>query len=72
VVNIGTRQTGRDRGKNVLDVGYNKNDIKKAINEQLTIGKYSMEPIYGDGFAGSRIAKILATEVVDIQKCITY
>jgi hypothetical protein len=31
-----------------------------------------MEPIYGDGRAGQRIADILSTEVVDVQKCITY
>jgi UDP-N-acetylglucosamine 2-epimerase len=72
VVNIGTRQTGRDRGKNVIDVEYNKIDIKNAIKDQLNIGKYSMEPIYGDGFAGKRIANILSNEEVNIQKCITY
>jgi UDP-hydrolysing UDP-N-acetyl-D-glucosamine 2-epimerase len=72
VVNIGTRQNGRDRGKNVIDVDYNKINIKNAIAKQLNFGKYTMEPIYGDGFAGKRIANILANEVVDIQKYITY
>ena len=72
VVNIGTRQNARDRGLNVLDVNYDKLEITNAIERQVTHGKYSMNPIYGDGKAGIRIAEILATEEVNIQKCITY
>ena len=72
VVNIGTRQTARDRGSNVLDVRHDKGDIKAAITQQITHGPYAMEPIYGDGRAGERIAQILSTEVVDVQKRITY
>jgi UDP-hydrolysing UDP-N-acetyl-D-glucosamine 2-epimerase len=72
VVNIGTRQTARDRGSNVLDVSYDKDEIKAAIAQQVSHGPYAMEPIYGDGRAGQRIADILSTEVVDVQKCITY
>jgi UDP-hydrolysing UDP-N-acetyl-D-glucosamine 2-epimerase len=72
VVNIGTRQTARDRGSNVLDVPYDKDKIKVAIARQVSHGSYPMEPIYGDGRAGQRIAEILSTEVVDVQKCITY
>ena len=72
VVNIGTRQTARDRGSNVMDVGYDKDEIKAAIARQIDRGRYSMEPIYGDGRAGERIADILSTEDVNVQKCITY
>lgn len=72
VVNIGTRQNARDRGSNVLDVPYGKDEIKAAIARQVDHGRYTMEPIYGDGRAGVRIANILSTEVVDVQKCITY
>ncbi len=72
VVNIGTRQTARDRGSNVLDVSYVKDEIKDAIARQVSHGPYAMEPIYGDGHAGQRIANILSTELVDVQKCITY
>jgi UDP-hydrolysing UDP-N-acetyl-D-glucosamine 2-epimerase len=72
VVNIGTRQNARDRGSNVLDVPYSKDEIKAAIARQVDHGRYAMEPIYGDGRAGVRIANILSTEVVDVQKCITY
>jgi UDP-hydrolysing UDP-N-acetyl-D-glucosamine 2-epimerase len=72
VVNIGTRQNARDRGRNVMDAAYDKDKIKATITRQLAHGRYAMEPIYGDGHAGERIADILSTEVVDIQKCITY
>lgn len=72
VVNIGTRQKMRDRAKNVIDVNYDKNDIRDAIHRQLAHGHYAMEPLYGDGHAGERIADILSTERVDVQKCITF
>ena len=72
VVNIGTRQNARDRGSNVHDVPYEKDEIKVAIARQVSHGQYAMEPIYGDGRAGQRIADILSTETVDVQKCITY
>lgn len=72
VVNIGTRQNARDRGSNVMDVPYGLDEIKVAIARQVGHGPYAMEPIYGDGRAGQRIADILSTEMVDVQKCITY
>jgi UDP-hydrolysing UDP-N-acetyl-D-glucosamine 2-epimerase len=72
VVNIGTRQHMRDRGDNVIEVGYDKKQISDAIAKQVVHGRYDMNPIYGDGTAGSKIADVLATEKVDIQKCITY
>lgn len=72
VVNIGTRQTSRDRGSNVVDVSHEKDLIKAAIARQVEHGQYAMEPIYGDGNAGQRIADILSTEIVNVQKCITY
>jgi len=75
VVNIGTRQMGRMRGKNVIDVSYNKDDILKAIKKQLSHGKYNPEYIYGDGRAAERIVKVLR-EVnlaeIPIQKKICY
>jgi len=71
-VNIGTRQMGRERGRNVIDVGYNREQILAAIQQQLRNGRYPSEHIYGDGHAGERIAGILATCEVRIQKRITY
>jgi len=71
-VNVGTRQLGRERGKNVIDVSYDREQILDAIQRQLKNGRYASEHIYGDGHAGERIAKILASCPLRIQKRITY
>ncbi len=71
-VNIGPRQEGRDRGSNVLDTDYNKEQIVEAVWTQMANGRYPMEPIYGDGHAGERIAEILSTKQLSIHKRITY
>ncbi|MDB4403125.1 UDP-N-acetylglucosamine 2-epimerase [bacterium] len=60
VVNIGSRQVGRERGGNVVDVGYDANEIRGAIQEQASRGLYPEEHIYGDGRAGPRLAKWIA------------
>ncbi len=72
VVNVGSRQVGRERGRNVIDVAPDRAEIRAAIETQISKGTYPMDPIYGDGRAGARIASILATENVDIQKRIAY
>lgn len=71
-VNIGTRQMGRERGKNVVNVGHDRQEIMEAVGQQLQHGRYPSDPIYGDGHAGERIAKILAACPLRIQKRITY
>tara|TARA_Y100000591_G_scaffold330407_1_gene361338 strand:- start:2085 stop:3236 length:1152 start_codon:yes stop_codon:yes gene_type:complete len=72
VVNIGTRQNQREQSNNVIDVDYNKDEIENAIRKQMSHGKYASSTLYGDGTAGKKIAHILATESVNIQKTITY
>jgi UDP-hydrolysing UDP-N-acetyl-D-glucosamine 2-epimerase len=71
-VNIGPRQDGRDRGSNVVDVDYDAEQIADATRAQMQNGRYEMEPIYGDGHAGERIADILSTKQLSIHKRITY
>ena len=71
-VNVGTRQAGRERGSNVVDVSCNKEEIREAIMKQIQHGKYKSEPIYGDGSAGKKIADILYNTTVEVQKRITY
>ncbi len=71
-VNIGSRQTGRQRGANVTDVGHSRDEVVAALERQLEHGRYDSEPIYGDGGAGKRIADVLATVEPSIQKRITY
>jgi UDP-hydrolysing UDP-N-acetyl-D-glucosamine 2-epimerase len=68
VVNIGSRQVGRDRGRNVLDVGYDRNDIRCAIDRHLSNGRYASDPLYGDGNAGHRIAQSLSEASLSIEK----
>lgn len=72
VVNIGSRQEGRERGRNVIDVAGGRQPIAEAIARQLRHGRYQMDPIYGSGRAGERIAEVLSKVQVNVQKRITY
>ena len=72
VVNIGSRQNGRERGANVIDVVYNSEAIKSAISKHLQYGKYDKSPIYGNGDAGEQIAQQIATTDIDFKKVLTY
>lgn len=71
-VNIGTRQGGREHGRNVVHVGYDRNEIETAIRSQIEHGRYERDTTFGDGDAGRRIADILATADFKIQKRLTY
>jgi len=80
VVNIGTRQIGRQRAENIVDVGYSKRDIKKAIQKALFDEKFkgkvkNCKNLYGDGQAGIRIATILSELRISrrlLEKRMTY
>jgi UDP-hydrolysing UDP-N-acetyl-D-glucosamine 2-epimerase len=71
-VNIGTRQAGRERGPNVVDVPHDREAIVEAVRQQVAHGPYSSAHIYGDGRAGARIADVLATAPLRAQKQIQY
>ncbi len=71
-VNIGTRQEGRDRGANVIDVGYDRREIAEAIAKQVAHGRYPSNPLYGDGEAGDRIADLLARVPLKAQKRLVF
>ena len=71
-VNIGTRQIGRDHAENVLNAGYDHKEILAAVRKQLKHGRYKANPLYGDGDAGKKIADILATCTLNVQKHIQY
>ncbi len=71
-VNIGTRQLGRERGPNVLDVPHDRHQIVAAIGEQLEHGHHPRSLVYGVGEAGKRIADHLATVPLTIEKRLTY
>lgn len=68
-VNIGTRQAGRDRGTNVIDVSYSKEAIMEALAKHLeNRSRYPGTTLYGDGTAGQKIAKILEDVTPNIEK----
>ncbi len=71
-VNIGTRQNNRQRGKNVIDVSSDANKIKKAIEFQIKNEHYPSENIYGDGTAGKKIAELISTVDLEIDKLLSY
>jgi len=71
-VNIGTRQMGRERGHNVIDVGHDRKEIADAIGAHIKRGKPRRDLLYGDGKAGVRIADCLAQAALTIEKRLTY
>ncbi len=64
-VNVGIRQRGRERARNVLDA----EPAKQSILERIAVGRNAefrrslegMENPYGDGHASERIAEIIAS-----------
>lgn len=72
VVNIGSRQAGRDRGPNVVDVDYDRVAISNAVREQSAHGRYEPDALYGDGSAGPRIAAALARIEPRVHKRLAY
>lgn len=72
-VNIGTRQIGRERGLNVVDVGYDSNEINKAVSDILASDKpRQCEHLYGDGYAGGMIADLLYETKLTFEKRLDY
>ncbi len=63
VVNIGTRQEGRTRGRNVIDTGYGAKQIGaalcKALSNEFRASLTNLRNPYGDGHAAKRIVSIL-------------
>jgi UDP-hydrolysing UDP-N-acetyl-D-glucosamine 2-epimerase len=72
VVNIGSRQNKRERGANVIDVDYSRNQITEAIKTHAQNTTKTTSKIYGGGEAGVKIADLLATLPLQFHKTITY
>ena len=80
VINIGTRQNGRLRANNVIDVGHNVSEIKDAIKKCL-FDKIFIDSLkelknpYGNGTAAIQIVDVLENIEINrelIQKEICY
>lgn len=72
VINIGTRQHARDRGNNVIDVNYNREEILLALRKHESHPNPTSSTVYGGGDAGKRIADLLANLELKFHKTITY
>lgn len=72
VVNIGTRQQGRERGPNVLDSAHDRKAIRAVIEQFLGNDRPCSDRLYGDGSAGTRIAQLLAGHQIDASKRLSY
>ncbi len=83
VINIGTRQDGRERAPAIIDVNYDKKEILNAINKALYDKKFreivdkKISPYnpYNDGKAAERIVNVLENVEIDsklLNKRLTY
>ena len=80
VVNIGDRQKGRLKNKNVIDTGYSKSDIYSGIYKALYDKKFKdnleqMKNLYGDGTTSKQVVHILKSIEINkklISKKLTY
>jgi len=68
VVNIGNRQVGRLRTRNVLDVPHKKEHIKKAIEAQIKKNRYQPSKLYFANGTARKIAQTLAKTNLYVQK----
>lgn len=64
-VNIGIRQQGRERGRNVIDCAAKREDIRQGVRRALSTdfrkSLHGMVNPYGDGHSSERIARILSS-----------
>ena len=67
-VTVGTRQHNRERGPNLVEVGYDSAEIAAAIHAQIEHGPYERSHLFGDGTAGRKIADVLAVARPVVQK----
>jgi len=69
VVNVGIRQQGRERARNIIDVPAETSGIRAAIQRALSSdfreSLRGMANPYGDGTAAATIARVLSTAPLD-------
>jgi len=70
-LNIGDRQNMRERGSNVIDVSEKEEDIYGGL-VRLLDHKCNAEKIYGDGYAGERIAIEIERCTLSFEKSLSY
>jgi GDP/UDP-N,N'-diacetylbacillosamine 2-epimerase (hydrolysing) len=70
VINIGSRQKGRERALNIIDVDYNAEEIKNAIKKAFYDEKFNIQlnkskNPYGDGKTSLKVTEILSKIALD-------
>lgn len=60
VVNVGSRQEGREQSGNVIDVPPEQEVVRRAIADVLRRPRQRWRNVYGDGRAAERIAKFVS------------
>lgn len=67
-VDIGSRQSNRERGENTLWVDHSVEQIVSAVQTQLQHGGYAPNNLYGDGRSGIRMADIVSSIPLQSEK----
>jgi UDP-N-acetylglucosamine 2-epimerase len=64
-VNVGMRQQGRERARNILDAAPDKTDILAKValarSEDFKVSLQGMQNPYGDGHASEKIVNVLTS-----------
>ncbi len=72
-INIGDRQIGRERGKNVIDCDYDVSEISRAYMHIVESPRCNGETLYGNGHAGEEIARVIdSLGEISINKRLNY
>lgn len=75
VINIGGRQSNRERNVNTVDVNVDSAEISDEISQALVSPELTSKNVYGDGQAGKRIVDLLISMKIDnntTRKCNAY
>ena len=60
VVNVGTRQAGRERNQNTYDTTAEKAAVSQTLQQALAHGRFERQNIYGNGDCHLRLPEIVA------------
>jgi len=71
-INVGDRQSIRERSINVIDCGFNHEDLMRAIYTQHNTKRYKRSRLYGDGRASQTIVGHLSRMEFSLKGPLTY
>ena len=70
-INIGSRQSNREKSINVLDSNYDRKEIYDSIKKHLN-QKFPCSELYGNGNASEKIAKLISEVPLSFIKSLNY